>query len=67
MAKRSNCVNLLAPLASLDQCKPMAKQDKSREERLAKALRDNLLRRKAQSREIERDITSDGAESPSRR
>ena len=31
----------------------MARQDKSREERLAKALRDNLKRRKAQAREME--------------
>jgi hypothetical protein len=30
----------------------MAKQDKSRDERLAKALRENLKRRKAQSREL---------------
>jgi hypothetical protein len=30
----------------------MARQDKSREERLAKALRDNLHRRKAQAREL---------------
>ena len=29
----------------------MAKQDKSREDRLAKALRENLRRRKAQARE----------------
>jgi hypothetical protein len=31
----------------------MARQDKSREEKLAKALRENLRRRKAQAREIE--------------
>ena len=30
----------------------MAKQDKSREERLAKALRENLRRRKAQARDL---------------
>jgi hypothetical protein len=30
----------------------MAKQDKSRENRLAKALRENLKRRKAQSRDL---------------
>lgn len=32
----------------------MTKQDKSREERLAEALRENLRRRKAQAREITR-------------
>ena len=51
MAKRLSAVNLLAPSAARRQSKRMAKQDKSREERLAKALRDNLKRRKAQSRE----------------
>ncbi len=30
----------------------MAKQDKSRDEKLAKALRDNLKKRKAQAREL---------------
>jgi hypothetical protein len=48
----------------------MAKQDKSREERLAKALRENLRKRKAQAREIQDDgtkPTSDDAGSPSRR
>ena len=30
----------------------MAKQDKSREEKLAKALRENLRRRKAQARDL---------------
>ena len=67
MAKRPNGVNRLAPLVPPDQCKPMAKQDKSREERLAKALRDNLRRRKAQSRDKKEDATSDDAGSPSRR
>jgi hypothetical protein len=67
MAKRPSGVNRLAPASSALQCKSMAKQDKSREERLAKALRDNLRKRKAQSREIERDVTSDDAGSPSRR
>ena len=35
---------------STDRC-PMARNDKDREERLAAALRENLRRRKAQSRE----------------
>jgi hypothetical protein len=52
MAKRVCAVNLLAPAACDRQSKRMAKQDKSREERLAQALRDNLKRRKAQAREI---------------
>ncbi len=70
MAKRLNCVNLLARAASALQCKAMGKQDKSRDERLAKALRDNLRRRKTQSRAIdesEGDVSpADGAGSPSR-
>ena len=52
MAKRPNCVNLLARAAPALQCKSMAEQDKSRKERLAKALRENLRRRKAQAREL---------------
>ena len=48
MAKRLKAVNpALVAAACPDQCKAMAKQDKSREERLAKALRENLKRRKA--------------------
>jgi len=66
MAKRPNGVNRLAPPARRSQCKPMAKQDKSREERLAKALRENLRRRKAQARDMKEDLTSDDAGSPSR-
>jgi hypothetical protein len=53
MAKRLCAVNLLARAASERQSKRMAKQDKSREERLAEALRDNLKRRKRQARETE--------------
>jgi hypothetical protein len=66
MAKQPNCVNCLARIVSPPQCKPMAKQDKSRDERLAKALRENLRRRKAQSRKMDKDVTSDDARSPSR-
>lgn len=51
MAKRPTGVNPLAPSASRGQCKRMTKQDKSRDERLAEALRENLRRRKAQSRQ----------------
>ena len=51
MAKRLCPVNLLARAAIRRISKRMAKQDKSKEERLAQALRDNLKRRKAQSRE----------------
>ena len=51
MAKRLCGVNLLAPAAGRRQFRRMAKQDKSKEERLAQALRDNLRRRKAQARE----------------
>ena len=50
MAKRSTGVNPVAGAASAVQCKCMAEQDKSREDRLAKALRENLRRRKAQAR-----------------
>ena len=34
----------------------MARQDKSREDRLAEALRANLKRRKAQSRELDQTV-----------
>lgn len=51
MAKRLSSVNLLAHAAGQLQSKRMAKRDKSKEERLAQALRDNLRRRKAQARE----------------
>jgi len=51
MAKRLSGVNLLAPATARRQSKRMAKRDKSKEERLAQALRDNLKRRKSQSRE----------------
>jgi hypothetical protein len=63
MAMRVNCVNP-APLPAQDrlasqafayQCKCMADKDKSREERLALALRENLKRRKAQARELKPD------------
>ena len=55
MAKRLSGVNPLAPAASAHQCKPMAIKDKSREQRLAEALRENLKRRKAQARELKPD------------
>ena len=67
MAKRFTGVNHLARAALSRQCKSMAKQDKSREEKLAKALRENLRRRKAQARDVEKQVTSDDASSPSRR
>ena len=51
MAKRLCLVNLLARPARVRISRRMAKQDKSKEERLAQALRDNLKRRKSQSRE----------------
>ena len=52
MAKRLKAVNpALAATTLADQCKAMAKQDKSREERLAKALRENLKRRKTHARQ----------------
>ena len=51
MAKRLCLVNLLARPARVRISRRMAKQDKSKEERLARALRDNLRRRKAQARE----------------
>ena len=40
----------------------MAGKDQEREERLAAALRENLRRRKAQSREIERTDKDDSLE-----
>ena len=52
MAKRVSCVNHLARASCPAQCRSMAKQDKSREEKLAKALRENLRRRKTQARAI---------------
>ena len=71
MAKRLSGVNRLADEARPFQCKCMGSNDKSREERLAKALRENLKRRKAQTRQLDekaRDpIPADGAGSPSRR
>jgi hypothetical protein len=70
MGDRQSCQPALAAKALAGQCKSMSKQDKSREERLAKALRDNLRRRKAQARELKDDGTkpiSDDSESPSRR
>jgi len=67
MAKRVSCVNHLARASCPAQCKSMAKQDKSREEKLAKALRENLRKRKAQARELDRSPTpSDDASSPTR-
>ena len=67
MAKRPHGVNRLARPGCSPQSKSMAKQDKLREERLAKALRDNLPRRKAQARKIgEGQPTSDDSECPSR-
>jgi len=68
MAKPPNGVNRLARLGCSSQSRSMAKQDKLREERLAKALRDNLRRRKAQSRKLgEEQPTSGDSECPSRR
>ena len=70
MGARQSCQPALAAKGLRGQCKCMAKQDKSREERLAKALRENLRKRKAQAREIQDDgtkPTSDDAGSPSRR
>jgi len=52
MAKRLPCVNRLADEARPSQCKRMGSNDKSREERLAEALRENLRRRKGQAREL---------------
>jgi len=68
MAKRFSGVNRLARASCPAQCRSMAKQDKSREEKLAKALRENLRRRKAQARDLDRPATpSDDGSSPSRR
>lgn len=68
MAKPPNGVNRLARLDCSSQSKSMAKQDKLREERLAKALRDNLRRRKAQARKLGgAQLTADDSEYPSRR
>ena len=70
MGDRQSCQPALAAKALPGQCKCMAKQDKSREERLAKALRDNLRRRKAQARELKGEAAkpiSDDSGSPSRR
>ena len=55
MAKRPTGVNPLARDLSRLQGKCMAEKDKSREERLAKALRENLRKRKAQAREQKPD------------
>ncbi len=52
MGGRPACQPALALFASPPQCKCMAKQDKSREERLAESLRENLRRRKAQARKL---------------
>jgi hypothetical protein len=49
MAKRVISVNPVARTGSGVQCKCMARQDKSREKRLAQALRENLRKRKAQA------------------
>ena len=43
----------LAPFPCGGQCKAMPGKDKSREERLAAALRENLKRRKAQARAVD--------------
>ena len=45
----------------------MTAKDKARKERLAAALRENLKRRKAQSRKLDDDPISDDSPSPSRR
>ena len=67
MAKRVTGVNHLARACCPGQCKSMAKQDKSRDEKLAKALRENLRRRKTQARELDHSPTpSDDASSPTR-
>jgi hypothetical protein len=68
MAKRLNGVNpALAATRPAGQCKVMTDQHKSREERLAKALRENLRKRKEQARQTEKSATSDDAPSPTRR
>jgi len=67
MAKPQNGVNRLARPDCWPQSKAMAKQDKLREERLAKALRDNLRRRKTQARKLGESLpTADDSECPSR-
>ena len=50
------------PGAELSLGRAMSKADQQREERLAAALRDNLKRRKAQSRESEPDKPSPQAD-----
>ena len=63
MKATPTCVN---PVAARDRSRhvgAMADKDKEREERLAAALRENLRKRKAQSREIgagKRDVSRDG-------
>ena len=66
MAKRPNRVNPLLRRLRKGKDKRMAGKDKSREERLAEALRENLRKRKAQSRELHNPPTSDDAGSPRR-
>lgn len=53
MKAAPNCVNPLAGLRSDGHLADVTGKDKEREERLAAALRDNLRRRKAQSRELD--------------
>ena len=53
MKATPNCVNPLAGLHSDGHLADVTGKDKEREERLAAALRDNLRRRKAQSRELD--------------
>jgi hypothetical protein len=67
MAKPPNRVNPLPRPPHEGKGKRMAGNDKSREERLAEALRENLRKRKAQSREMQGNVTSDDAESPPQR
>ena len=65
MAKRPTGVNpALAEAVSTAQCNAMTSHDKAREERLAKALRENLRKRKAQAREIEKPVTPSDGGSP---
>ena len=52
MKATPTCVNPVAPPDRTGHVGEMADKDKQREERLAAALRENLRKRKAQSREI---------------
>ena len=49
------------------QCQVKRMADKDKDERLAAALRENLRRRKSQSRELSQQPESDGAPQPDRK